>query len=313
MEIGYWLSSEEHGPRELVANAQRAEDAGFSYVLISDHFHPWVNAQGHSSFVWTVIGAIGQATEELRLGTAVTCPLIRIHPAVVAQAAATAAVLMEGRFFLGVGSGELLNEHILGNRWPRADERLDMLDEALELIRKLWQGEYETYRGDHYTVEQARLYDVPDEPPQLIVAAAAPDAAKLAAKWGDGMISTAPDETVVGEYRRAGGREPIHGKVTGCFAASEAEAQRIARDRTPNSAMGGTISQDLALPRDFEAVAELVREEDLARSLALGRDPAAWQERIAQFETLGFTHLCLHDVSEDQAGFIEFARQFVSN
>ena len=313
MEIGYWLSSEEHGPRELVANAQRAEAAGFSYVLVSDHFHPWVNAQGHSPFVWTVVGAIGQATEELRLGTAVTCPLIRIHPAIVAQAAATAAVLMEGRFFLGVGSGELLNEHILGGRWPRADERLDMLDEALELIRKLWQGEYETYRGDHYTVEQARLYDVPDEPPQLIVAAAAPDAAKLAAKWGDGMISTSPDETVIGEYRSAGGRELIHGKVTGCFARSEDEAKRIARDRTPNSAMGGTISQDLPLPRDFEAVAELVREEDLAGSLALGRDPAAWQERIAQFETLGFTHLCLHDVSEDQAGFIEFARQFLSN
>jgi coenzyme F420-dependent glucose-6-phosphate dehydrogenase len=312
MEIGYWLSSEEHAPSELVANAQRAEEAGFSYVLISDHYHPWVNAQGHSPFVWGVIGAIAQATERLRLGTAVTCPLIRMHPVLVAQAAATSALLMEGRFFLGVGTGEALNEHVTGARWPRPDERLDMLDEALEVITKLWRGEYETYRGRHYTVEQARVYDVPDRPPELIVAAAAEQAAKLAAKWGDGMISTAPSKEVVDSYREAGGGDPIHGKVTGCFAASKDEATRIALERQPNTAMGGTISQDLPLPRDFETVAELVRGEDLEGSMSLGNDPAAWREGIEQFERLGFTHICLHDVSEDQAGFIEFAKQFVA-
>lgn len=312
MEIGYWLSSEEHAPSELVANARRAEEAGFSYVLISDHYHPWVNAQGHSPFVWGVIGAIAQATERLRLGTAVTCPLIRMHPVLVAQAAATSALLMEGRFFLGVGTGEALNEHITGARWPRPDERLDMLDEALEVITKLWRGEYETYRGRHYTVEQARVYDVPDRPPELIVAAAAEQAAKLAAKWGDGMISTAPSKEVVDSYREAGGGDPIHGKVTGCFAASEDEATRIALERQPNTAMGGTISQDLPLPRDFETVAELVRGEDLEGAMSLGDDPAAWREGIEQFERLGFTHICLHDVSEDQAGFIEFAKQFVA-
>ena len=244
MEIGYWLSSEEHSPRRLVENAQRAEDAGFSYVLISDHFHPWVDAQGHSPFVWSVIGAIAQATERVRVGTAVTCPLIRMHPAIVAQAAATSALLMEGRFFLGVGSGELLNEHILGDRWPRPDERLDMLDEALQLIRTLWKGDYETFRGKHYTVEQARLYDVPDRPPELIVAAAAEHAAKLAAKWGDGMISTSPDGALVDEYRRAGGTAPIYGKVTGCFAADREDAKRVAKERSPNSAIGGSVSQD---------------------------------------------------------------------
>jgi G6PDH family F420-dependent oxidoreductase len=311
MEVGYWLSSEEHSPRELVENARRAEDAGFSYVLISDHYHPWVDAQGHSPFVWAVIGAIAEATSTVRLGTAVTCPLIRIHPAVVAQASATAALLMEGRFFLGAGTGEQLNEHITGDRWPRADVRLEMLDEALDLIRRLWKGEYETFRGKHYTVEQARLYDVPDEPPQLIVAAAAENAAQLAAKWGDGMISTSPDRDVVEAYRSAGGSEPIHGKVTGAFAASPDEAKRIAKERSPNTAMGGTISQDLSLPRDFEAVAELVREDDLVGALSLGSDPAAWREGIDKFAELGFTHLCLHDVSEDQVGFIEFAKQFV--
>lgn len=311
MEIGYWLSSEEHSPSDLVANARRAEDAGFSYVLISDHFHPWVNAQGHSPFVWSVIGAIGQATERLRLGTAVTCPLIRMHPVLVAQAAATSALLMNGRFFLGVGTGEALNEHVTGARWPRPDERLDMLAEALEIITKLWRGEYETYRGDHYTVEQARVYDVPDAPPQLIVAAAAEHAAKLAAKWGDGMISTAPDREVIDTYRRAGGKDPIYGKVTGCYAASKEDAVRIALERQPNTAIGGTISQDLPLPRDFEAVAELVRAEDIEGAMSLGNDPGAWRAGIEQFEQLGFTHLCLHDVSEDQAGFVEFAKQFL--
>jgi coenzyme F420-dependent glucose-6-phosphate dehydrogenase len=251
VEIGYWLSSEEHGPRELVENARRAEQAGFTYVLISDHFHPWVNEQGHSPFVWTVIGAIAASTERLRLGTAVTtCPLIRLHPAIVAQAAATSALLMEGRFFLGVGSGELLNEHILGARWPRPDERLDMLDEALEIIRKLWKGEYETYRGRHYTVEQARLYDAPAEPPQLIVAAAAPEAAKLAAKWGDGMISTAPDAKVIDAYRRSGGHEPIHCKVTGCFASSADAAKRVAQSRSPNTALAMAVTMAGAFSRN---------------------------------------------------------------
>jgi G6PDH family F420-dependent oxidoreductase len=312
MEIGYWLSSEEHAPSELIANAKRAEDAGFSYVLISDHFHPWVNAQGHSPFVWGVVGAIAQGTERLRLGTAVTCPLIRMHPVLVAQAAATSALLMEGRFFLGVGTGEALNEHVTGARWPRPDERLDMLDEALEIITKLWRGEYETYRGRHYTVEQALVYDVPDHPSELIVAAAAEQAAKLAAKWGDGMISTSPDREVVDAYKQAGGSEPIYGKVTGCFAASKEDALRIALERQPNTAIGGTISQDLPLPRDFETVAELVRADDLEGAMSLGNDPAVWREGIEQFEEVGFTHLCLHDVSEDQAGFIDFAKQFLA-
>lgn len=249
LEVGYWLSSEEHSPRELVANAKRAEDAGFSYVLISDHFHPWVEAQGHSPFVWAVIGAIAEGTERIRLGTAVRCPLIRLHSVIVAQAAATSTLLMDGRFFLGVRSGELLNEHIFGNRRPRADERLDMLGEALEIIRALWRGDYETYRGRHY-------------------------------RW------------------------------TGCFAASVNDAKRIAKKRSPNGAIGGTISQDLPLPRDFETVAELVREEDLEGSMSLGRDPAAWREGINAFERLGFTHVCLHDVSEDQTAFSEFAKQF---
>jgi coenzyme F420-dependent glucose-6-phosphate dehydrogenase len=307
MELGYWLSSEEHSPRELVENAKRAEQAGFSYVLISDHIHPWVDAQGHSPFVWSVIGALGEATK-LGVGTAVTCPLIRMHPAIVAHAAATAQTMLEGRFFLGVGTGENLNEHVLGDRWPRADERLEMLEEAIDLMRKLFAGDYETFRGEHYTVEQLKLYDAPDSPPPILVAAKAPNAAKLAAAKGDGTINTKPDEEIVKEFKDAGGAGPIHGKVTGAFAASEAEARRIARERSPNSAMGGDLSTELALPRDFEAVAELVRDEDLDL-LVLGNDPGRWREQLAAYEDAGFTHVALHDVSQSQSAFIEFARQ----
>jgi coenzyme F420-dependent glucose-6-phosphate dehydrogenase len=307
MELGYWLSSEEHGPRDLVENAKRAEQAGFSYVLISDHIHPWVDAQGHSPFVWSVIGALGEGTK-LGVGTAVTCPLIRMHPAIVAHAAATAQNMLEGRFFLGVGTGENLNEHVLGGRWPRADERLEMLEEAIDLMRKLFVGEYETFRGKHYTVEQLKLYDAPDAPPPIIVAAKAPNAAQLAAAKGDGTMNTKPDEQIVKEFKDAGGTGPIHGKVTGAFAPSEDAARAIARERSPNSAMGGDLSTELALPRDFEAVSELVRGEDLDL-LVLGNDAGRWREQLAVYESAGFTHVALHDVSQSQSAFIEFARQ----
>ena len=306
MEIGYWLSSEEHDPKELVENAKRAEQAGFSYVLISDHYHPWINEQGHSPFVWSVIGAIG-ATTQLGLGTAVTCPLIRYHPALVAQAAATSQILMDGRFFLGVGTGENLNEHIFGNRWPRPDERLEMLGEAVDVIRALFSGEYETFRGKHYTVEQARLYDMPDTPPPIVIAAANDDAAKLAGEKGDGFMSTTPDKDVVETYKRVGGKEPLYGKVTGAFAKDVDTARKIGKERQPNTAMGGSLSQELELPRDFEAVAELVREDDMDDALVLGADAAAWRSKLEEYEQAGFTHVCLHNVAKEQEDFIAFA------
>jgi G6PDH family F420-dependent oxidoreductase len=311
MQIGYWLSSEEHAPGALVENAIRAEEAGFDHLLISDHIHPWVDAQGHSPFVWGVIGAIANATERITLGTAVTCPLIRVHPAIVAHAAATSQALMDGRFFLALGTGERLNEHVLGDRWPRADERLEMLEEAVEIIRKLFGGDYETYRGKHYTVEQAKLYDAPDPPAPIIVAAKASDAAKLAASVADGTMNTTPDADIVKLYRDSGGKGPIYGKVTGCFAPSVDEALRIALERQPNVALGGDASTELALPRDFEALAELVRPDDLEDSLALGNDVDAWREKIDAFDKAGFTHVALHNVAQDQSAFIDFARELL--
>ena len=210
-EIGYTLSSEEFGPRDLVRFAQRAEETGFSFALVSDHFHPWIDAQGESPFVWSVIGGVAQATEGLRLGTGVTCPLIRIHPGLVAQAAATSEAMMPGRFFLGVGTGENLNEHIFGDRWPPAAERQRMLEEAVACIRELWKGEETSFRGDYYTVENARIYTMPEEPPPIYVAAAAEKAAELAGRIGDGLISVAPNKDV----QQQDGRRPGAGGQDG--------------------------------------------------------------------------------------------------
>src|SRR5437762_2756284 len=238
MELGFALSSEDHPPNELVRQAQIAERAGFTFGLISDHFHPWVSDQGHSPFVWSTLGGIAQATETIRMGTGVTCPLIRIHPAIVAQAAATAAAMLDGRFFLGVGTGENLNEHVTGAKWPAPDERLDMLEEAVYAIRKLWEGGYTTHRGVHYTVEQARLYTLPDEPPPVVVAAAHENAAELAGRIGDGYMNVAPDGDTLKTYEQAGGKGPKYGKVTGASSLAEAH------ERWPNMGLGGSLSQE---------------------------------------------------------------------
>jgi coenzyme F420-dependent glucose-6-phosphate dehydrogenase len=311
MNIGYWLSSEEHSPRDLVANAKRAEDAGFDHLLISDHFHPWVDEQGNSPFVWSVIGGIASATQRIGLGTAVTCPLIRIHPAIVAHAAATVAAMMPGRFFLGVGTGENLNEHVHGDKWPAPDVRLAMLDEAIDVMRELWQGDYQTHRGKHYSVEQARLYTLPDEPPPIVVAAAQPKAAKLAGEKGEGYMNTTPDREIVKTFEEAGGIGARYGKVTVVFVDSMDEAKRIAKERWPNQALGGSLSQDLALPRDFEAASQTVREEDLEESIVLGTDLEAIKDKIKEFEDAGFTHVALHDITERQQEFIEFAKRLL--
>jgi coenzyme F420-dependent glucose-6-phosphate dehydrogenase len=307
-ELGYWMSSEEHAPRDLVASARAAEEAGFSFAVISDHFHPWIDKQGDAPFVWSVIGGIASVTERITIGTGVTCPLIRIHPAIVAQAAATSAVMLPGRFFLGVGTGENLNEHVTGAKWPAPDERLEMLEEAVEAIRQLWEGGYQTHRGKHYTVEQARLYTLPDEPPPIVVAAAQENAAELAGKIGDGYMNVAPDGDTLKIYEKAGGKGSKHGKVTGCWGPDRDKALKQAHELWPNMGLEGSLSQELGLPRDFEAGAKSVRPEDLEDSLALGDDPDAWLEQIAKYDKAGFTHISVHHIGEDQTGFIEFVQ-----
>ena len=305
-EFGYALSAEEHTPNDLVRNARRAEEAGFTYALSSDHFQPWVDEQGHSPFVWSVIGGIAHATETLRLGTGVTCPTIRIHPAIIAQAAATSAAMMPGRFFLGVGTGENLNEHVLGDKWPVPDERLAMLDEAIEIIRTLWEGGYQTFRGDYYEVEQARLYTLPDPLPELVVAAAKPLAAELAGSSGDGLVSTAPDSSVVEAYREAGGDGPTYAQVTVCWAQSEDEAKETAHRVWPNAGLGGDLSQELPLPLHFEQAVENVSADDVAESVACGPDVEPYVEQVQKYVEAGFDHIYFHQVGRDQDGFFRF-------
>jgi coenzyme F420-dependent glucose-6-phosphate dehydrogenase len=284
-----------------------AEERGFAFALISDHFHPWTDRQGQSPFVWTVIGAIAEATERLRLGTGVTCPLIRTHPAVIAHAAATAAALMPGRFFLGLGPGENLNEHVLGDRGPEGQVRFEMLTEAIEVIRLLWRGGYQSHHGTYYTLEQARLYTLPEEPPPIMVAAAKPNAAKLAATAGDGLIGTAPDEEILSAFETAGGTDkPRIGQLTVCWAEDEATARKTALDWWPNAAVPGELGQELALPRHFEQVAELISEDDVAAKVVCGPDVDAHRAAIQEFADAGYDHVYIHQVGPDQEGFLDF-------
>jgi coenzyme F420-dependent glucose-6-phosphate dehydrogenase len=306
-EVGYKLSSEEFGPDDLVRYARRAEEVGFTFALVSDHFHPWIDRQGQSPFVWGVLGGVAQATRRLSVGTGVTCPTIRIHPAIVAQAAATAAAMMPGRFFLGVGSGENLNEHVLGDRWPSVDLRHEMLEEAMEVIRLLWQGGYQDYRGIHYTVENARIYTLPPEPPPIMVAASGPKAAELAGRMGDGLITTQPDAKVARTFEEAGGAgKPRMVELTVCWAEREADARRLALEVWPISGLSGPLTSELPLPAHFEAAARMVTEDRIAQSIVCGPDAGRHVEAIRKAAEAGYDHVCVHQVGPDQEGFFRF-------
>ncbi|HWH06706.1 MAG TPA: TIGR03557 family F420-dependent LLM class oxidoreductase [Gaiellaceae bacterium] len=304
--FGYWLSAEEHPPLDLVRNARRAEELGFEFALISDHFHPWLDAQGNSPFVWSVLGGIALETERIRVGTGVTCPTIRTHPAIVAHAAATCAVMFEGRFSLGVGTGENLNEHVTGAAWPAPDERLELLEESIEIMRALWTGEEVTHRGKHYTVDHAKLYTVPGEPIPVAVAAGAPLAAELAGRLGDALVNVAPDEEIVARFRDAGGDGPRYGQVRLCFGEDEEEARETAFRLWRHSGLGGTLNQELPRPSDFDAVAESVTKEMATEGVPCGADPEPIVELVREWEQAGFDHIALHQIGPDQEGFFRF-------
>jgi len=306
LEIGYTLSCEEHRPGDLVRFAAGAEEAGFRFALISDHFHPWTDAQGQSPFVWSVLGGVAGATERLRVGTGVTCPTTRIHPALVAHAAATVADMMPGRFFLGVGSGENLNEHILGDAWPPVGIRLRMLEEAVAIIRELFTGDLVTHDGEYFTLHTARLYTLPEQPPPIVVAASGPMAAEVAGRIGDGLISTAPDPEVIDVYRRKGGDGPRYGQLHVCYAPDEAEAVETAHRQWINAAIGGELGQELPLPANFEQAGKTVRPEDVAEKVVCGPDPERHIAKIREYADAGFDHVYVHQIGADQEGFFGF-------
>jgi coenzyme F420-dependent glucose-6-phosphate dehydrogenase len=311
-EIGYKLCSEEQSPSELIQYAVRAEEAGFDFAMISDHYHPWIDKQGQSSFVWAVLGAIAQVTERMKIGTGVTCPTVRIHPAIIAQAAATMETMMPGRFLLGVGSGENLNEHIFGDRWPEADIRLEMLEEAVALIRQLWQGEQMSHRGQYYTVENARVYTLPEQPPPIIIAGGGPKAAELAGRIGDGFCTTSPEKELKQHFVNAGGKgRPCYTEMAVCWAEGEAEARRTAFEHWPTIGFKGELSQILPVPKHFEQVAEMLKEEDVAKEVICGANPKEHLKKIQEHINAGYTHIYVHQIGDDQSGFFDFYEQEV--
>jgi len=303
---GYTLSGEEHSPTDLVRNACRAEDAGFEFVSISDHFHPWVSAQGHGPFVWSVLGAIAASTERLRVGVGVTCPIIRIHPAILAQATATTSLLFEGRFFFGVGTGEALNEHVLGHRWPPPDVRLAMLEEAVEIIRSLWSGDTIDHRGDFYEVENAKLFDPPANAPAVIVSGFGPKAVELAARIGDGYWGQSPEREVLDRYRDNGGSGPRYSQLNLCWAEDAAVARKTVHEIWPNAGIAGQLSQDLPTWTHFEEAAAMVSEEEATKSVPCGPDVEPIRDSVRTYLDAGYDHLYFHQIGPDQDGFFRF-------
>jgi G6PDH family F420-dependent oxidoreductase len=307
VKIGYSLSSEEFAPVDLVRRAKLAQEAGFEFALISDHFHAWTNSQPDSPFVWSVLGALSHTVERLHIGTGVTCPLIRIHPAIVAQAAATVASMMPGRFFLGVGTGEYLNEHITGEQWPTPAQRLEMLEEAVAVIRQLWRGGWQSHDGPYYTVRHARIFTLPPQPPSIMVAAAKPGAAELAGRVGDGLISFEPNAEIVEAFEQAGGEDkPRYGQLTVSYAPSKEEGAVAVQRYWPNAGIGGRMMTDMELPQHFEEAIELIAPEKTLEGIPLGPDPRKHIDGVEKFIEAGYDHIYVHQVGPRQEEFIRF-------
>jgi G6PDH family F420-dependent oxidoreductase len=312
MKIGYFLSSEENGPNEIVAHAAKAQEAGFTDLWLSDHYHPWIDAQGHSPFVWSVIGAISQAAPELTVTTAVTCPTMRIHPAVIAQATATASLLLNGRFRFGVGTGEALNEHIFGDKWPEAAVRRDQLEEAIEIIRALWTGETLSHEGRHYRVEHARIYDAPTTPPPVIVSGFGPAAIDLAAKIGDGFCTVEPDADAVEQFRsKASGTQLVQGGLKVVYGPDKQAARQTAFETWPNDGLPGELAQILPTPAHFEQASSLVDIDALTESVPCGPDIDEHIAAIREYEKAGFDELYISQMGPDQDAFLAAYRDHV--
>jgi G6PDH family F420-dependent oxidoreductase len=291
---GYSLMCELHDPNELLAQASRAEAAGFDFVTISDHFHPWLRSHHHSPYAWSVLGALAVQTTDVELISFVTCPTIRYHPAIVAQKAATVATMSGGRFGLGVGAGENLNEHVVGRGWPPAHVRHEMLAEAIEIMRSLWAGGYYRHEGKHFTVHDARIFTLPDEPPPIYVAAGGSASLALAARAGDGIVATEPRrELAEGFDEAAGAPKPKYGQLAVSVDDDEARARRVAHELFRFGVPGWKVMSELPNPVNFEAATANVREEDVAKSIPCGADVGRHVDAIAQWTRAGFDRIAI--------------------
>ena len=306
MRIGYKLATEGFGPKELIRQAVLAEQAGFDFVEMSDHYHPWVEAQGHSAFTWSLLSAIAVKTDRIGLATGVTCPSMRYHPAIIAQAAATLAIVSDGRFTLGVGAGERLNEHVTGEGFPARRVRHERFREALEIIRLLWQGGYRSYDGKYLRLEDARVFDLPDELPVIAVAASGPESARIAADLGDGLFAVEPDADLVGTWHGLGGRGPVYGEMPLAWAQDEETAARAALEKNSFALTGWKVMSELPNPVNFEAASATVTPDQVKEMFACGPDPKRHLSVARQFADAGFDHLVAMNAGPDPDGFMDF-------
>jgi G6PDH family F420-dependent oxidoreductase len=310
-KIGYTMMCEQAGPKQLVRDVELAEQAGFDFAVISDHYFPWLDSQGHSPYAWSVLGAAAQATDRIPLMTYVTCPIRRYHPAVVAQKAATMQLLADGRFTLGLGAGENLNEHIIGGQWPIATHRHEMLAEAVQIIRSLWHGEYVTYRGKYFDVPSAKIWDLPDTPPQIAIAASGPASCRMAGKQADALVAVQPDPHLGEMFDQAGGKgKPRIGQIALAYDTDEQAAIKRAVEQFRWFTGGWRVNAELPLPSSFEVASKTVRAEDVAAQMPCGPHLQRHVSGIRDFEAAGFTHIALVQVGADsQESFISWAAE----
>ncbi len=309
--IGYTMMCEQAGPKQLVRDVILAEEAGFDFAVISDHYFPWLDAQGHSPYAWSILGAAAQATDHIPLMTYVTCPIRRYHPAVVAQKAATMQLLSDGRFTLGLGAGENLNEHIVGGRWPIASLRHEMLEEAVEIIRALWTGGTVTYRGKHFQVESARIWDLPEISPRIGIATSGPRSCRLAGRHADVLIAVEPQAKLGQMFDEAGGSgKPRIGQIALSYDPDQRVAVSRAMDQFRWFTGGWRVNAELPVPASFVQVSRTVREEDMSEQMPCGPDLWRHVAGIREFEAAGFTHVAVVQVGGNtQEQFITWAAQ----
>ncbi|HZA32199.1 MAG TPA: LLM class F420-dependent oxidoreductase [Propionibacteriaceae bacterium] len=310
MRFGYTLMTEQSGPRQLVEYAVAAEEAGFEFEVSSDHYSPWLMSQGHAPYAWTVLGAVAQATSRVELATYVTCPIIRYHPAVVAQKAATLQLLSEGRFLLGLGSGENLNEHITGEGWPPVAQRQDMLVEAATIIRELFSGELVTWEGDYFRVDSARLWDAPDGGVPIGIAVSGEKSINRFAALADHLIAVEPDEELIKAWdqEKGGTSSRKIGQIPICWDPDETRAIERAHDQFRWFGGGWAVNADLPTPAGFEGASQFVRPEDIAAQIPCGPDLDKIVEAAQPFQQAGFTDLAIVQVGDEgQSAFLEQA------
>jgi G6PDH family F420-dependent oxidoreductase len=306
LKLGYKLMSEEHGPADLVRNAKRAEQAGFEFAAISDHFSPWLDEQGHAPLAWPVLGAIANATQRLGLMTAVTCPTTRYHPAIVAQGAATLGLLSNNRFTLGLGAGERLNEHVVGAGWPGRGERQERLSEAIDIIQGLLAGTLTNYRGNYFRLDHAHLFDRPEPKPPIAVAAGGVAAARLAGRNGNALIATEPRSELIEAFLSSGGSGPRYAEVALCYAKSEEDARKTAHHYFRWSVAGWPVMAELPDTEGFAAASKHVSPEAVAKLVSCGPSLEHHLHSIDRYVQAGFDHIILVQVGPEQDTFIDF-------